>query len=906
MDVSGSMGEREKDLAKRFFMLLHLFLKRRYERLDVVFIRHTHDAQEVDEDTDLVFSADNGNALAVADVDLGSLPAEITLSVTNGLLTLGGTTGLTFTTGDGTADATLAFTGTRTDVNAALAGLVYRPISNFHGSDLLTITTSDVGGSGSGGPLTDTDTVAITVVSVNDAPTDIALSTSTVAENMPVGTTVGTLSSTDVDAGDTFTYSLVAGVGDSDNASFAIEGNTLKTAAAFDFEAKTSCTVRVRSTDAGGRSTEKAFMITVANVNEAAIISLPESFRGDVVEDAAVDGDGLLSAKGRFVVVDPDAGESVFDTIVTVPDGQTNVGVLTVDAAGNYAYSVANSLPAVQALRAGEVQTDRFVVRSVDGTTRSVSFRINGVADTLAGAVADGYLRNARLFADSNANGVLDWTDAGAMNGVWDVGEGEAWTTTDANGGFMFDFGAPTATLVTIGGTDISTGKDFVASLSAPAGSTIVNPLTTLVAAVAARGSLTVPQAAQSVRTALGLPGGVNLTSYDPLAQPAGDATALAVQRAAAVVANVIVAATNNSIDAPAVVARLAGLVATSAPGGLDLASEATLISALTVPGVGPGTPPPATLVAGLVVVNTAVRSAATVADIAARQVLIQQGTPFASPAVTSVAAARFATGIAGSLQMVASGYPTPTFSTAGVLPAVENVLAIRTPRRHPRHRNGWNLPVHGHRDQRDQPCRDAGLHADRDADRRRGRHRRCKQGRADPRTDGCFDHEPADGLRREEQSSDHHRQPSRNHGCRRHGNAGRYGEPGCQDHRGQCRRAHRVCRHLHRREWWSRCHHDRRGRRQSGRCDAGCRQPVVHHRHRWRSDRHGRHQQCDHRQGIRVRLDHHASGRCLSRDSLRSRGHDRRGIAGVCGPGDPPGKHRAHRGRGNQLRWHA
>ncbi|MBV8798990.1 MAG: YeaH/YhbH family protein [Alphaproteobacteria bacterium] len=49
MDVSGSMGEREKDLAKRFYMLLHLFLKRRYDRVDIVFIRHTHDAQEVDE-----------------------------------------------------------------------------------------------------------------------------------------------------------------------------------------------------------------------------------------------------------------------------------------------------------------------------------------------------------------------------------------------------------------------------------------------------------------------------------------------------------------------------------------------------------------------------------------------------------------------------------------------------------------------------------------------------------------------------------------------------------------------------------------------------------------------------------------------------------------------------------------
>ncbi|HWD26344.1 MAG TPA: YeaH/YhbH family protein [Rhizomicrobium sp.] len=49
MDVSGSMGEREKDLAKRFYMLLHLFLKRRYKKVDVVFIRHTHDAQEVNE-----------------------------------------------------------------------------------------------------------------------------------------------------------------------------------------------------------------------------------------------------------------------------------------------------------------------------------------------------------------------------------------------------------------------------------------------------------------------------------------------------------------------------------------------------------------------------------------------------------------------------------------------------------------------------------------------------------------------------------------------------------------------------------------------------------------------------------------------------------------------------------------
>ena len=51
MDVSGSMTEHMKDLAKRFFMLLHLFLGRRYDRVHVVFIRHTERAAEVDEDT---------------------------------------------------------------------------------------------------------------------------------------------------------------------------------------------------------------------------------------------------------------------------------------------------------------------------------------------------------------------------------------------------------------------------------------------------------------------------------------------------------------------------------------------------------------------------------------------------------------------------------------------------------------------------------------------------------------------------------------------------------------------------------------------------------------------------------------------------------------------------------------
>jgi uncharacterized sporulation protein YeaH/YhbH (DUF444 family) len=51
MDVSASMSEEKKDLAKRFFTLLYLFLTRKYEQVELVFIRHTDDAEEVDEQT---------------------------------------------------------------------------------------------------------------------------------------------------------------------------------------------------------------------------------------------------------------------------------------------------------------------------------------------------------------------------------------------------------------------------------------------------------------------------------------------------------------------------------------------------------------------------------------------------------------------------------------------------------------------------------------------------------------------------------------------------------------------------------------------------------------------------------------------------------------------------------------
>ncbi len=70
MDVSGSMGEREKDLAKRFFILLHLFLKRRYQRIDVVFVRHTHEAKEVDEETFFYSRETGGTVVSTALIEM--------------------------------------------------------------------------------------------------------------------------------------------------------------------------------------------------------------------------------------------------------------------------------------------------------------------------------------------------------------------------------------------------------------------------------------------------------------------------------------------------------------------------------------------------------------------------------------------------------------------------------------------------------------------------------------------------------------------------------------------------------------------------------------------------------------------------------------------------------------------
>ncbi len=109
------------------------------------------------------------------------------------------------------------------------------------------------------------DAFTVAVTDINEAPTDIALSSATIAENQPAGTTIGSFGTADPDGG-AFIYQLLSGAGSADNSSFNIAGNTLQTAVAFDYETKNSYTIRVRSTDQRGLSVEKAFTITVANV----------------------------------------------------------------------------------------------------------------------------------------------------------------------------------------------------------------------------------------------------------------------------------------------------------------------------------------------------------------------------------------------------------------------------------------------------------------------------------------------------------------------------------------------------------------------------------------------------------------------------------------------------------------
>ncbi|MEA2372992.1 MAG: hypothetical protein QOH12_3386 [Solirubrobacteraceae bacterium] len=147
-----------------------------------------------------------------------------------------------------------------------------------------------------------------TIVPPNHPPTGISLSATTIPENQPSGTRVGTLTDTDQDTADAPTYTLVAGTGSADNASFTITGTTLKTAASFDLETKSTYAIRVRVEDGHGGTFEKAFTIAVTNVDEPPTLTAGASV-------SYTENDPPTQIDPALTVADPDSARLTGATV---------------------------------------------------------------------------------------------------------------------------------------------------------------------------------------------------------------------------------------------------------------------------------------------------------------------------------------------------------------------------------------------------------------------------------------------------------------------------------------------------------------------------------------------------------------------------------------------------------------
>ncbi len=146
---------------------------------------------------------------------------------------------------------------------------------------------------------------------LNSAPTNISLSANSINENVPANSAIGSLSTTDITIGDTFSYSLVGGA---DIAAFTISGNQLLIKASPDFEAKSTYNVVVRSTDNGGLFFDKNFTININDVNEAPIVNNAIALQG------AITGSPFSYTFGSNIFSDPE-GSSLNYSTSTLPNG---------------------------------------------------------------------------------------------------------------------------------------------------------------------------------------------------------------------------------------------------------------------------------------------------------------------------------------------------------------------------------------------------------------------------------------------------------------------------------------------------------------------------------------------------------------------------------------------------------
>lgn len=176
----------------------------------------------------------------------------------------------------------------------------------------------------------DDATVIINLTNVNETPSEPALSANTIAENSVVGTNIGTFSATDPDAGAVLTYTLVSGTGSDDNASFSLVGNQLKSAAVFNYEVKSTYTIRVRVSD-GSFHVEKAFTILVTDVDEKPVVSNSSYSTDEDVALTVAAADGVLKNAS-----DPE-GKAIIASLVTAPAH----GTLVLNTNGSFVYTPA-------------------------------------------------------------------------------------------------------------------------------------------------------------------------------------------------------------------------------------------------------------------------------------------------------------------------------------------------------------------------------------------------------------------------------------------------------------------------------------------------------------------------------------------------------------------------------------
>ncbi|WP_353568378.1 lamin tail domain-containing protein [Haloferula sargassicola] len=156
-------------------------------------------------------------------------------------------------------------------VHGSLSGtapdLLYTPHAGYSGSDSFSFRVSD------GTNLSNIATVSILVDPPPAAPSAVAVSEASFSTASVAGSFIGHLTTTDPNYGDTHTFELVAGAGDTDNARFSIAGNQLLAQGSFAGQDGSTFSIRVRVTDAGGLAYEQAIEITAVELPQSVVIN---------------------------------------------------------------------------------------------------------------------------------------------------------------------------------------------------------------------------------------------------------------------------------------------------------------------------------------------------------------------------------------------------------------------------------------------------------------------------------------------------------------------------------------------------------------------------------------------------------------------------------------------------------